>query len=253
MAPGAGGVEAAEGSTGFHVKGQLGDLFFDRAAYQTKEENMAAGKDWTSVMLMPVVVALVGIIGTSFVTAQQESSEKARAVAEREVKLIEIFANKITGQKADEKILALRLLRVLEPSLAQKLGEAALDSAPEASVREVAKSVVQEATARAQLLSRIYLHIQKEEDREGAKKVAEQLKGAGYFVPGIERLVNAGPGMSQVRYFRKAEADEAGKIVKLLANDKVPIEAQYISGYENSDSIRPRHYEIWFAAGQPGR
>ncbi len=65
--------------------------------------------------------------------------------------------------------------------------------------------------------------------------------------------MNAGPGTSQVRYFRKAEADEAGKIVKLLANDKVPIEAQYISGYENSDWIRPRHYEIWFAAGQPGR
>src|SRR5712691_1282655 len=131
---------------------------------------MPAGKDWTQVVLMPLVVAIVGVIGTWFVTAQQESSEKARASAEREVKLLEIFANKVTSQKPEEKILALRLLRSMEPALAEKLGEAVFESAPEGNVREVARAVIQEATAKAQLFPRIYIHIRKEEDRQGASK-----------------------------------------------------------------------------------
>jgi hypothetical protein len=141
----------------------------------------------------------------------------------------------------------------MEPGLAEKLSEAVLDSTPEGNVREVARAVMQEATAKAQLLPRIYIHIQKEEDRQGASKVAQQLKGARYVVPGIERLVSVGPKTSQLRYFRKAEASEAAEIARLLTNEKVPIETQYVSGYENSDAIRPKHYEIWFAPGQPAR
>lgn len=212
---------------------------------------MAWGKDWTQVVLMPLVVALVGVIGTWFITAQQESSEKARAVAEREVKLLEIFASKVTSQRPEEKILALRLLRSIEPGLAEKLGEAVFESTPEGNVREVARQVIQEATAKSQLFPRIYIHIRKEEDRRGASRVAVQLKSTGYVVPGIERLVSVGPKTSQLRYFRKTDAGEAGEIARLLMSSKVSIEPQYVSGYENSDAIRPKHFEIWFAPGQP--
>lgn len=95
------------------------------------------------------------------------------------------------------------------------------------------------------------MHTQKEEDRLPARSVAEVLEAKSFSVPGIERLVNVGPNASQLRFFRKSEAEEAKTIVEILSSHGVKTTSQYIPGYEASRSIRPRHYELWFAPGEP--
>jgi hypothetical protein len=214
-------------------------------------------KSLIEMVLMPLVIAVVGIGGTYFITAQQEKNAKTSkdaqlestrelAEADRQVKILEIFAEKVASQDQQERILALRLLDALEPTLAEKLASAVVAAEPqESEVRKVADEVAQEAT-------RVYIHIRSNEDRERARAVAERLKALDYVVPGIERLVDTGPRMSQLRYFRNTEKEEAVKIVDALDQMGVRLNLEYIRGYEESDATGPGHFEIWFARGEPG-
>jgi hypothetical protein len=201
---------------------------------------------------MPVVVAAVGIVGTYLITTQQDRNTKERATADRQIKILEIFAQKITSRDKAERELALRLLTVVDGDLAAKLANAVFQTEPKQSaIRKVASEVAEEATARARLLPRVYIHIRKEDDRSAAQSVAEKLKTGGFVVPGIERLAEIGPSSSELRYFRKDDKSWGGHMVDLLHSKGVVVNLKYIAGYEDSQTIRPGHYELWFAPGQP--
>jgi len=213
---------------------------------------MANKKNLVEIMLMPIVVALVGIVGTCVVTHQQELNAQAKAYADRQIKLLEILGEKITSKDESERILALSLLSTIDGDLAAKLAKAVAETEPEASnVRKVADKVVEEATARARLLPRVYIHIQKHEDRPQAEKASRFLKENGIAVAGIERVGIKAPGVTQLRYFRKAEKNKAEQIKSKLETKLKGVELQYISGYERSRSIRPMHFELWFARSNP--
>jgi hypothetical protein len=214
---------------------------------------MPQGKSWIEVFLMPVVVAVVGLLGTYFITEQQGRDASTKADADRQIKVLEIFSEKITSEKETQRILALRLLKAVDPDLAEKLASAVSETEPkESKVRQVANEVAAEADARSKLLPRVYIHIRAEADRAGSAAVAQKLKAGGIVVPGIERLVDRGPSSSQLRYFRKDDEAQANRIVELLKSAGVLVSPTYMAGYEASDKIRPGHFELWFAAGQPG-
>jgi hypothetical protein len=220
-------------------------------------------KSLIEMVLMPLVIALVGIGGTYLITAQQENSattmkdaqlESTRELAEadRQVKILEIFAEKVASSDQQERILALRLLDALEPVLAEKLASAVVAAEPqESEVRKVADEVAQEANAKVRFLPRVYIHIRSDEDRERARAVAERLKELDYVMPGIERLVDKGPENSQLRFFRPDEEEEANRILGLLRKMGIELELKFIPGYQQSDAIGPGHFEIWFARGEP--
>jgi hypothetical protein len=95
---------------------------------------------------------------------------------------------------------------------------------------------------------RVYIHIRKEDQREKAREIGFKLEDAGFSAPGIERLVEIGPNTNQLRFFRKAEVDEAAKIVGFLSSIGIETELVDLSAkYETSSAIRPRHYELWFS------
>jgi hypothetical protein len=214
---------------------------------------MPQGKSWIEVFLMPVVVAAVGILGTYFITEQQGRDANVKADADRQIKILEIFSEKITSADEAQRILALRLLKAVDGDLAEKLASAVSETEPvESKVRQVANEVAAEADARSNLLPRVYIHIRSEQDRARSADVAKTLKASGIVVPGIERLVDRGPSASQLRYFRKSDEAEAKRIVGLLTASGVVVSPTYIAGYETSDNIRPAHFELWFALGQPG-
>jgi len=97
--------------------------------------------------------------------------------------------------------------------------------------------------------ARIYLQIQDEQQRSAAELVSKALASDGFIVPGIE-LVKTGPKSTEVRFFRKADADGAEKIAGILRESRVPsVIVKYVPGFENSARVRPQQYEIWFAPG----
>lgn len=95
--------------------------------------------------------------------------------------------------------------------------------------------------------NRIYLQIRNDSQRDAARKIQDILRENHFIVPGIEKLAS-GPTTTEVRYFRKNEAEQAQKIADLLVQQKIlGVTAKYIAGFENSKNIRLGHFEIWFA------
>jgi hypothetical protein len=100
---------------------------------------------------------------------------------------------------------------------------------------------------------RVYFHISDETLRPGAAALERGLEqrridGAGVVVPGIE-LVKGGRWSNALRCFHAEECrTEAPRVAALLnelmVQPKVVVE-DLSAKYENSSSVRPRHYELW--------
>ena len=64
----------------------------------------------------------------------------------------------------------------------------------------------------------------------------------GYIV--TVETVNEVPQVTEVRYYRKSDAKEAAQI---SMNFPIRNQPKYLVGFENSPTVRPRHFEIWVA------
>lgn len=213
---------------------------------------MEEKKSWIEIFLMPLVIAGVGILGTYLITQQQADVAEANAISERQVKILEIFAEKITNEDEKQRLLAIKLLRVLDDDLAEKLASAVAETEPEESeIKKVATKVADVAKARIELRPRIYMHVQGSTEKEAARAVEELLEKNDWIVPGIQRVGVKSPSSSQLRYFKKAEKSMAEEIHDLLKDANYDISLSYVSGYEESKAIRPMHFEIWFTSGKP--
>ncbi len=224
---------------------------------------MAENKNWIEIFLMPLVIAGVGILGTYLITNQQELNAtakadsdrqvaRANADSDRQVKILEIFAEKITNEDKKQRLLAIKLLRALDDDLAEKLASAVAEAEPdESEIKIVAIKVADVAKARIELRPRIYMHVLSNNEKEAAKAVEQLLEKNDWIVPVIQRVGTKTPDTSQLRYFRKAEKSTAVEIRDTLKNQNYDISLTYIPGYEDSNLIRPMHFEIWFAPGRP--
>jgi hypothetical protein len=95
---------------------------------------------------------------------------------------------------------------------------------------------------------RIYPQVGEEADKAAAEKLAPALGAAGFIVPPVEVVGRRNmPTKTEVRYFRKDEKSGALAATAALAQAGLPgVLAKYFPGYEDSTSIRPCHYELWF-------
>jgi flagellar basal body-associated protein FliL len=98
----------------------------------------------------------------------------------------------------------------------------------------------------------IYIQIRPSYSKAKAQQIQQKLKEKQFDVPDIEPL-DVGPTTNtEVRYFQKSEEARktANDIVDILKEsfgiDKV--KSVFIPGYENSTKVKPKQYEIWFAA-----
>ncbi|CAN2049565.1 hypothetical protein GMMP13_810063 [Candidatus Magnetomoraceae bacterium gMMP-13] len=96
---------------------------------------MSERKNWVEIVLMPIVVAVVGVVGTLLITQQQNKTaalmrktelEKTQeiAAADRQIKILELFADKILDPDQNQRLLALRLLTAVDGDLAKNLATA---------------------------------------------------------------------------------------------------------------------------------
>ena len=108
---------------------------------------MTERKRWVEVALMPLVVAVVGTLGTYLLTSQQREAAEARAAADRQIKILEIVADKITSSDESQQIFALRLTSKLDPDLSAKLVTAFDLQGVSERVRNVANEVTVQAVA----------------------------------------------------------------------------------------------------------
>lgn len=125
---------------------------------------MKSKKSILEVLVTPIVIAIVGIIGTIMVTQQQIKSSESITSAQLEsstalanaqiqsaqqtaqsnqkIKIIEIFSDKLTSENKEERELAVRMLGTLDPSLSEKLMTAIVsDKYLDSEVKKIANQI----------------------------------------------------------------------------------------------------------------
>ena len=97
------------------------------------------------------------------------------------------------------------------------------------------------------LKPRVYFHIRNEGQRAQAKRMADEIESReNVVVPGVRR-VDGGPATTELRYFKSSEEQEARQISSTLSTLGLKVEPKYVQGFESSNRIRPRHYELWIS------
>ena len=112
--------------------------------------------------------------------------------------------------------------------------------------KQAIEQLIQAAPSVARNMTRIYLHIGDESQRQRARRIAGELKQAGYLVPGIENVgERRRPRSTEVRYYARtdAEKDEAQKIIALLQGWGIKAKNERIDV-----GAKPWQYEIWFGS-----
>ena len=105
-------------------------------------------------------------------------------------------------------------------------------------------------TGEVSLPARVYLQIVAAGDRTYARSVGRRLAAEGFQVLGVEYVRNA-PRLrtTELRYYKKADEPDAQRLLEALRAAGEPDARLVYLGLENSTRVRPRHYEVWFAAG----
>lgn len=186
---------------------------------------MPQNKSWIEVFLMPLVIAMVGTAGTYFITAQQEKSalqareaqlQSARELAEadREIKIIEMFSEKITSTEESERIMALRLLRAIDGELAGKLAEAVQEAEPTSSeVRRVAQEVKTYSASRGysfpvvkstKLFEAARTYAEKLKQRELQYQPEVYLSDNGYYAVCLGGYLSQEEALQRVEYAKRS-------------------------------------------------
>jgi len=95
---------------------------------------------------------------------------------------------------------------------------------------------------------RVYFHIRDESQRAQAKQLADKVESlANVVVPGVQ-LLDKGPSFTELRYFKSTEEQEAKQIADALSSLDLKVLTKYVPGFESSNKIRPRHYELWISS-----
>jgi cell division protein FtsB len=209
----------------------------DRISASFKSEQDRARRRTLWLTLVPIVVGAL-VVGSAWLGVSRAKNE-----------LADVEGNLDEARRAKQTLVAENA--ALEEKIAEGRAELEYVAALlEQGQTELAQRAAQrvEQTAPGQVRPRVYIHLSNEEQLPMARRIAAGLRERDFLVPKEEILVDAGPSVSQVRYFRRADAEEAESIAALLEQEGVAnVQAAYMSGYEESTAIKSRHYEIWLA------
>lgn len=124
-------------------------------------------------------------------------------------------------------------------------------------VGEIPKKDLEAGFARAsasdpsveKILARVYIQAPPgDEAKHRAEQAQRALRQAGFVVPGIEVRPET-LRQTEVRYYKSGEGPQAQKIADVLRSIGEQVgPPKHLKQYENSDAVRPNHYEVWLGA-----
>ena len=220
---------------------------------------------WSKVDITLKAISGIAIPLSVFWIGHQHSIQQEQAAtSKRQVELVNSLLGPITSENARQRELAIKVAGYLaaKNELPLELVPAMISLAqtdPESKTAQAASdALAQVETSSPQLRknidqafrsgpARIYVHIRDADQRSSASKLSSNVTsalGGDFIVPGIQQVV--GPRTSELRYFHKAEKEEAEKIRNEFEKFNIKLKLQDLSpDYEDSTKIRPRHYELW--------
>jgi hypothetical protein len=186
-------------------------------------------KSTFEALVLPLVIAIVGVTSTYMITRSQlqsadklaianRESEERRAVADQHVKILEMFSDQIKSGEPAKRKMALRVLTALEPELAEKLAQAVADTDSDPDIREVANSVVRSVTPRGNTFVVIGSYSSFGEARDKLARLQAQSGGLP-FTPEIYLSENHLYALTLGGHLTFAEANRRLPSAKAIAAD----------------------------------
>ena len=178
-----------------------------------------------------VALGIMALIWIAVVYVQnlRREAERTRAIAEAEANAARASAD--TAEKAAEasenELQKVQSALVVERS-------APVPAAPGPITAASAKP-------------RVYIQIRPGADATRLDALKRALAQAGFDVP-KEQVLDTGPTANELRYFRKddrAMAEKAAQVLKQAGN--LVAHPEYVSGLEESRTVRRQHLELWLA------
>ena len=110
------------------------------------------------------------------------------------------------------------------------------------------------ASTAARTTPTVYVHVRSQRERDRLQTLARTLAAQGIRVVDV-KVINKGPSVADLRYFRDEDKDTAQIVQKAMVSAGVPVpRLSRMNGYEGS--TRPGHFEAWLggdAAPAPPR
>jgi AAA ATPase domain len=103
----------------------------------------------------------------------------------------------------------------------------------------------------SELKPRLYIQVRSPKARDDMSALAMTLRGKGIDVPATQ-VLDTGPSMTELRYFRKGEVGRAKEILAVVNASIGEARLAYVDGYEQSQRIRAYHFELWVAPTETG-
>ncbi|HZV68826.1 MAG TPA: hypothetical protein VFG10_04750 [Saprospiraceae bacterium] len=105
---------------------------------------MERKKSLIEILLIPLVIAAVGLVGTYSLTHEQINSAERLARSDQQIKLLEIFSEKITSEKIIDREYAVRILKMFDSELSEKLASVVIESNNEDTlIKKIANDILQ--------------------------------------------------------------------------------------------------------------
>ena len=219
-------------------------------------------RDWVDVAFK-IVLAGVGVVVGYFFSFQKQQNDDIKLIVELATDketakrvMAASIAEAYFRQNRIPEALYVAVFRYANSISDDKDLQRAVNSAVGAATKDD-KSLQNAVTkASSSLPVRIYFHIRQDADRVSAKALGEKIasanipSGNSIIIPGVE-LVTGQQSKSTLRCFKKIECQTLGpQLVQAFKDNGSPVELEDLSSrYEASTSIRPNHFEAWFAPG----
>ena len=226
---------------------------------------MGKDRDWldyVGTLLLPVVVAVGGILYTAHNDglnrtreAIEHSEEESRQALARDSGYVELLAS--TNDR--ERDLGIKIIDALSkehkfstdliPVVAAVAGGRPSDPTTQTAARILNANVT--VAARAQLAApattpvQVYIQIAREDQRSEAQSLQAALKAAGFGAPGVE-LVPSGTVNTYVRYFAPNTASVANRVATLMQQQGL---AASVQDFTNATAPL-RQIEVWIGSKQ---
>ena len=120
---------------------------------------------------------------------------------------------------------------------------------------EVTNAYVSKTQQSNQLPPRVYVQISNNQQRARADKIAAALRSIGFTVPAYDDVGERAPKRNQLRYYQSVDDAETASTTENLNKALQKIKETDGPNWstvrlQHSRSVRPGHFEIWFA-GEP--
>jgi hypothetical protein len=208
---------------------------------------------------LAIVIALTFVASTLAIVAYRKSQEsEAERVAAEEARDAVERAKAVaeTRREAAEK-LAQDL--TVELVVLRRTADASNDQNVKQQIAQTGAQLqrkINQLRNAARQPPRVYLHIAEASQRDAALRLETLLErqnigDADIVVPGVQ-LVKGPPPIAQLRCFDKNECGSDGLRLMNLINRELttPVKLAEFPAPRAPDSIRARHFELWFAEGE---